>query len=87
MKRTRFNDDNPEGFEVYAELVGKVGGKTYRHPFPIKVNSLNPMDIQGVIDYWRDHLKQQQDIRKIVVKSIYRVEKVKMFVDTLKKTR
>ena len=86
MKRIRFNDDNPEGFEVEAELVGKVGRKTFRQPFPIKVNSLNPMDIQGVIDFWRDHLKQKQDIRKIVVKNIYRVERIK-FVDTLKKTR
>ena len=77
----RFNDDNPEGFEVDAELVGLVGGKTHRQPFPIKVNSLNPMQIQTVIDEWRDHLKQKQDIRKIVVNNVYRVEKID-FVDT-----
>jgi hypothetical protein len=67
------------GFEVEAELVGKVGKKKFRQPFPIKVNSLNPYDIQPIIDYWRQHLTKQGDGRKIVIKKIYKVEEVKLF--------
>lgn len=66
-----------EGFEVETELIAKIGKKTFRQPFPIKVNSLNVEDIQPVIDYWRNHLKEKGDGRKIVVKNIYRVEQVK----------
>lgn len=62
------------GFEVESELVGEVGKKTFRQPFPIKVNSLNPQDIQPVIDYWRQHLTQSGDTRKIVVKHVYKIE-------------
>lgn len=68
-----------EGFEVDADLVGKFNGRIWRQPFPIKVNSLNYDDIQPVIDYWRNSLKEKNDPRKIVVKDIYRVEKVSRF--------
>lgn len=68
-----------EGFEVDAELVGKIDGRVFRQPFPIKVNSLNYDDIQPVIDYWRNSLEEKNDPRKIVVKDIYRVEKVSCF--------
>lgn len=72
-------DFSKEGFEVEAELVAKIGKKTFRQPFPIKVNSLNVEDIQPVIDYWRNYLKEKgDDCRKIVVKKIYRVERVKL---------
>jgi hypothetical protein len=64
------------GFEVEAELVGKVGKKTFRQSFSIKVNSLNPHDIQPVIDYWRQYLTQSGDIRKLVIKKVYKVEAV-----------
>ena len=65
------------GFEIEAELVAKIGKKTFREPFPIKVNSLNVEDIQSVIDFWRNYLKEKGDSRKIVVKNVYRVEQVK----------
>ena len=67
------------GFEIEAELVAKIGigKKTFREPFPIKVNSLNFEDIQSVIDFWRNYLKEKGDSRKIVVKNVYRVEQVK----------
>ena len=65
------------GFEIEAELVAKIGKKTFREPFPIKVNSLNVEDIQSVIDFWRNYLKENGDCRKIVVKNVYRVEQVK----------
>lgn len=67
-----------EGFEVDAVLVSKVNGKKYREPFPIKVNSLNEADIQPVIDYWKNHLKKKNDSRYIVVRGIYRIEKIKL---------
>lgn len=64
------------GFEVDAELILKKGGKEYRQPFPIKVNSLNPLDIQPVINYWKDYLKSHGDDRKIIVNAVYRIEKI-----------
>lgn len=64
------------GFEVEAQLVGKFGKKTFREPFPIKINSLNPHDIQPVIDYWRKHLIKSGDVRKLVIKRVYKVEVV-----------
>ena len=68
--------ESREGFEVEAEMVVKIGNKTCREPFPIKVNSLNVEDIQPVIDYWRNHLKENGDSRKIIIKNVYRVERV-----------
>ena len=63
------------GFEIEAELVAKF--LPFREPFPIKVNSLNVKDIQPVIDFWRNYLKENGDSRKLIVKNIYRVERVK----------
>jgi len=65
------------GFEIEAELVAKIGKKTFREPFPIKVNNLNVKDIQPTIDFWRNYLKENGDSRKLIVKNIYRVERVK----------
>ena len=65
------------GFEIEAELVAKIGKKTFREPFPIKVNNLNVKDIQPAIDFWRNYLKENGDSRKLIVKNIYRVERVK----------
>jgi len=70
------NKNSRVGFEVEAELVGKVGKKKFRQPFPIKVNSLNPYDIQPVIDYWRQHLTKSGDVRKLVIKNVYKIEVV-----------
>ena len=64
------------GLEIEAELVGKVGKKKFRQPFPIKVNSLNPHDIQPAIDYWRQYLMRSGDVRKLVIKKVYKVEAV-----------
>ena len=65
------------GSEIEAELVAKIGKKTFREPFPIKVNNLNVKDIQPTIDFWRNYLKENGDSRKLIVKNIYRVERVK----------
>lgn len=65
------------GFEIEAELVAKIGKKTFREPFPIKVNNLNVKDIQPTIDFWRNYLKENGDSRKLIVKNIYRIERVK----------
>lgn len=65
------------GFEIEAELVAKIGKKTFQEPFSIKVNSLNVKDIQPAIDFWRNYLKENGDSRKLIVKNIYRVERVK----------
>lgn len=64
------------GFEIDAELVSKIGKKTFRQPLPLKVNSLNPYDIQSVIDYWRQHLLKSGDVRQLAVKKVYKIEEV-----------
>ena len=69
--------ESREGFDVEAEFVAKIGKKTFQEPFPIKVNSLNIKDIQPAIDFWRNYLKENGDSRKLIVKNIYRVERVK----------
>ena len=68
--------ESRDGFEIEAELVGKIGKKAFRQPFAIKVNSLDYDEIQPVIDYWRNHLKENDDPRKLVIKNIYRVERI-----------
>jgi len=75
--------ESKEGFEVEATLVDTMdNGKKYRRPFNFKVNSLNRKDIQKVIDYWRDYMRRNDQNTKLVITTIYRVEKVKNFVDT-----
>lgn len=68
--------ESREGFEIESELVGKVGKRTFRQAFPLKVNSLDTKDISLVVDFWKQHLKKSGDHRKLVVKNIWRVEKV-----------
>lgn len=75
--------ESREGYEIEADVVDEMyNGKSYRRQFPMKVNSLDPKNIQTVIDYWRDHLKRDGRNSKLVVKEVYRVEQVKNFVDT-----
>ncbi len=79
------NKESKEGFEVEATVVHPLAnGKKYHYPFNFKVNSLNRKDIQKVIVYWRDYLKRDEQNPKLVVTAVYRVEKIKNFVDASK---
>ena len=84
------NKESKEGFEVEATVVHPLAngplanGKKYHYPFNFKVNSLNRKEIQKVIDRWRDYLKRDEQNTKLVVTAVYRVEKIKNFVDASK---
>lgn len=70
------NKYSREGFEVDSVIVTKVENETFKQDFRIKVNSLDLKDIQPVIDYWRNFWKKDCESRKLVVKNIYKVEKM-----------
>jgi len=64
------------GFEIAAVLVFMVNGFPYEQDFPIRVFGRDKSKIKSEINRWKKYLTKVNDGRVLVVKGVYRVERM-----------